>query len=129
LRIWADAVRTGKVDVDQIQLFQLVTTSSGPADDAAIVSLLQQDDQESRQSALAQMRRIASSKRNAQTLGVAYSEFDDLPAAQQEKLVSKIQISTNAPSFDDLDRRIRQHIVQGPPGKQARYSSDDGRFS
>lgn len=122
VRIWAEAVRSGLIDLEKIQRLELVTTSAGPSDDGAIVSCLQLPRSSCREHALNQMRQIASAKRGHRTLGSAYSAFANLTVQEQEQLVSKIYVLTDAPSFDELDDQIRQCIVQGPPGKHVAFS-------
>ncbi|HZZ71601.1 MAG TPA: ABC-three component system protein [Pirellulales bacterium] len=121
IRIWSDAIRNGVVDPTAIRAFLLVTTSPNPADDSAIVNLLQQNSTESRQEALSQMQIRAATKRPQDTLGKAYQAFHDLPSIQQKQLVEKITIQTSAPTFDGLDELIYDQIVHGPPNKRVAF--------
>ena len=123
IRIWADAIRTNKVSLDEIEEFRLVATSDPPQGDDTIVSQLSNpDDRTAIATALNTMRTLAESKRDQLTLGRAYREFHELLPEQQAALVEKIRIVTNAPSFDKLDRLIRDQIVHGPPDKREAFS-------
>lgn len=121
IRIWCDAIRTGAVDLTHIQKFSLVSTSNGPHDDTAIVSRIQQGTPESRHLALDQMRTLAAAKLNLATLGRAYRAFHELPHPQQQALVEKITVITNAMSLDVLDKCICEQIVHGPPDKRLAF--------
>jgi hypothetical protein len=121
IRIWSEAIRRGDADPSTIGSFELVATSPNPAADSAIVNLLQNNTDQSRQTALSKMRSLAANNRTQSTLGTAYQAFHDLPSQQQEQLVGKIVIRTNAPTFDELDQLIYGQIVHGPPDKREAF--------
>lgn len=122
LRIWSEAIRRAEVNPETITSFSLVTTSSSPDNESAIVNLLKADTCESRLDALSQLRSLAAANKSQNSLGSAYKAFDTLLPIQQQNLVHKIRIITSAPSFDELDQRICNHIVHGPPGKCAAFA-------
>jgi hypothetical protein len=122
IRIWSEAIRRGKVTLSDIQTFELVATSTGPTDDTAIVRRLQHGDATQKQIALTEMRILAAANRTQATLGAAYLAFFSLLPDQQAALVEKITVTTEAPSFDELDELITRQIVHGPPDKRVAFS-------
>lgn len=121
IRIWSNAISTGKIDLNHLDEFALVTTSSGPVRDNSLVQLLQRSEPADRSTAIIQMRALASKNRLQKTMGKAYQAFLDLTPAHQHLLVSKIKITTHAPTFQQLDELIYRQLVHGPPGRQREF--------
>lgn len=121
IRVWCDAITSGKVrDIKAVEFILVSTSDTG--EESITSKLIDSASNKDRTAALEQMQITARDKRNAKALGRAFKSFDDLLPQQQFDLISRIRVRPNALTFDELDQEIRKQNQHGPPGKEVAFA-------
>jgi hypothetical protein len=106
LRVWAVSARSGLFDLDSV-ILSLVTTASAPADSAA--ALLRSGTGRNVLFALDKLRMAGEASASA-IVKQSFDEFQALPAAEQEKLLSCIRVLDHAPDITGARQLLEDRL-------------------
>ena len=109
LRIWAYAVRTGLLVLEETDLLLLTTAELSPGSAGFMLQPVASGvrDEERALQALLAARKASTSRDNKK----AYEEFDRLNDAQYRDMVARVQVIGNAPDIDAMKDLLLERVV------------------